>query len=166
MKKLSIYLGIIVALFGLLYFINHLSEKRYVEPAEQLYGTTPDKLNPATKSQLLDKNYQRIILPAELDEKRENKEDLFVYLFSPTCKYCQETTPILNEIAAEVGVDYYQLNVLEFQDQWLKYNIDGTPTLIYIKDGEPIDRIDAGISNTPGYTRADYKAFLEKYKAG
>lgn len=169
MKKLALYLSVIVALFAVLYWVNHLSEQqtyaKYEEPAKRLYKTTPDKLSKLTREQLSDENYQKIILPEELDKKLKNKEDIIVYLFSPACEYCRETTPILNEIAEEVGVEYRQLNVYEFSEQFEKYRLEGTPTLIVFKDGVEVDRISGGIVDQPGHTREHFKAFLEKYKS-
>ena len=169
MKKLALYLSIIVALFAVLYLINYLSEQqtyaKYEEPAKRLYNTTPDKLSKPTREQLTDENYQNIILPAQLDEKLKNGEDLIVYMFSPVCPYCRTTTPILNDIAEEVGATYWQLNVYEFADQFDKYRLSGTPTLIAFKNGEEVDRINGGIVDQPGNTRNDFKAFLEKYKS-
>ena len=170
MKKLSLYLSIIIALFAVLYLVNVLSDqqqnKKYAEPAQRLYHTTPDKLSKPTREQLTDENYQNIILPEELNQMLDNKEDVIVYLFSPVCQYCQETTPILNQIAKEVGVEYRQLNVYEFSDQFDKYRLQGTPTIIAFKDGVEVDRINGGIVDSiPGNTRADFKAFLEKHKS-
>jgi|HigsolmetaAR203D_1030402.scaffolds.fasta_scaffold00656_23 Thiol-disulfide isomerase and thioredoxins len=168
MKKLALYLSIIVALFAVLYLINYLSEQqtyaKYEEPAKRLYNTTPDKLSKPTREQLTDENYQKIILPEQLDEKLKNGEDLIVYMFSPVCQYCRETTPILNEIAKETGVDYWQLNVYEFTEQFDKYRLTGTPTLIAFKNGEEVERISGGIADIPGNTRSDFQAFLEKHK--
>lgn len=168
MKKLLIYLGIIVALFALLYYLNWASNQKanseYTAPAKKLYQTTPDKLKPETRSQLKDVNYQNIIIPDDLEQKIKDGETLTVYFFSPLCSYCRETTPVLNEIAAEVGADYYQMNVYEFEDMWSKYRLDATPTLIHFENGQEIERKVGGISeNNPGNTREDFKQFLTEY---
>jgi len=168
MKKLLIYLSIIAVLFAGLYFLNQASNQqalaKYKEPAERLYKTSPDKLEQITREQLLDDNYQNIIIPKELDEALENKEDLIVYLFSPACSFCKQTTPVLNDIAEEVGAQYRQLNVYEYENEWEKYNLEGTPTLIAFEDGVEVDRLYGGISTSPGNTEEDFKSFLEKHK--
>ena len=117
MKKLSIYLGAIIALFVILFAVNQYSLQaeldRLAEPAERLYKTSPENLEPATRKQLTDENYQNIILREDLDERLANGESLLVSFFSPLCSFCVENTPIYNRIANEIGVEIHQLNVLE-----------------------------------------------------
>src|SRR5690554_6149924 len=106
MKKLSIYLGAIIALFVILFAVNQYSLQaeldRLAEPAERLYKTSPENLEPATRKQLTDENYQNIILREDLDERLANGESLLVYFFSPLCSFCVESTPIYNRIANEI----------------------------------------------------------------
>jgi thioredoxin 1 len=173
MKKLAIYLSIIVALFAILYFINQQSEKakseQYSDEAEQLYSVSPDQLDPATRGQLNDPDYQNIILPEELKAKQANQEDFFVYFFSPTCVFCVATTPHLNDIAAEAGAEVHQYNLLEFTQGWSEYGIESTPTLVYFEDGKAADSIVGGYTGTNAaqdeQTAADYKQFFDQYTA-
>lgn len=166
MKKLLIYLSIVVLLIALLYYLNQLTQKNamknLVEPAQELYQTDPQNLNEATRKQLNDPDYQNIILPGELETRLKNKEDLFVYFFSPLCKYCVESTPIVNDIAGEVQVEIHQYNVLEFRQGFSQYRFDSTPTLIYFEDGVEKDRFVGGIAQE--IYQQQMRAFLEKYK--
>jgi|HigsolmetaAR203D_1030402.scaffolds.fasta_scaffold00079_4 thioredoxin-like negative regulator of GroEL len=168
MKKLILYLSIFIVLMGALFAINYLDDaqknKKYAEPAQRLYNTTPDQLQKPTRELLTDENYQNIILPDELQSRLDNKEDLIVYFFSPVCQYCKETTPQLNKIAGEVGAEYRQMNVYEFEEQWTRFNISGTPTLIAFQDGREVARIVGGIANVPGNTPDDFRKFLEEYR--
>lgn len=168
MKKLIVYLSIFIVLMGALFAINSLDDaqknKKYAEPAQRLYNTTPDKLQKPTRELLTDENYQNIILPDELQTRLNNKEDLIVYFFSPVCQYCKETTPQLNKIAGEVGAIYRQMNVYEFEEQWARFNISGTPTLIAFQDGQEVARITGGIADVPGNTPDDFRKFLEEYR--
>lgn len=161
MKKLSIYLGIIVALFGLLYYLDYASNQKVngslESAAQRLYNTTPDNLSKSTRDQLNNEDYQAIILPDDLKQRLADKESLIVYMFSPECVHCQDTTPTLNDIAKDVNVDYKQLNVFEFRDQWDLYRVTATPTLIYFKDGVEAARIEGSIVGK----EAEYRAFLE-----
>lgn len=145
MKKLSIYLSLIVALFVILYIVNHQSNKaameKLIEPAQKLYQTTPDQLNPATQKQLNDPNYQNIILQVELIERLEKGEGMFVYFFSPLCQFCVESTPIVNETASDLQIEIHQFNVLENQLAFQLFQFDSTPTLIYFEDGQEQGRL-------------------------
>lgn len=155
MKKVLIFAAVFIVLFGALAFVTSYQQKE--KAAGNPYGK--DKLNPATDDQLDDPNYQDIILPEEVDEKIDNKEDFIVYYFSPTCEYCQRTTPILMPVAKDAGVEIDQLNLLEFEDGWEKYGIKATPTLVKYEDGKEVDRVEG--SNDKAY----FKELLNKWKS-
>ncbi|MCZ8512111.1 thioredoxin family protein [Paenibacillus filicis] len=159
MKKLAIYLSIIVVLFGAIYVVNAQSNQaKFSKYANNVYGIAPDKLNPETVKLLDDPNYQNIILPDALDKKIANKEDFVLYYFSSTCPHCKVTTPVLNPVAKEVGLDIKQFNLEEFKDGWNRYKIEATPTLIAYKGGKEVERLE-------GEQKADtFKTFLQKYK--
>ncbi|MBJ6359868.1 thioredoxin family protein [Paenibacillus sp. GCM10012307] len=161
MKKMSIYLIIVVALFGLIFILNQ-SDKN------ALYGKPSSQLNPATKAQLKDPNYQNIILPAELNSRVQSGEEMFVYFFASDCSHCKNTTPVLMPIAQDLGIDLPQFNLREFQEYFGKYEIEYTPTLVYYKDGKQVERLEGGISldGGPGYTKEDYIDFFNRNKEG
>lgn len=165
MKKLFIYLGIIVGLFAALLIVNKMSLK---SQDDNVYGIPASKLNTLTVKQLSNPNYQNIILPADLAKRMEDKEASFVYYFSPSCVHCVATTPHLVPLTKELGLDMKMYNLLEFNEGWSKYKLTVTPTLIYYKDGKEVDRIEGGFSmdnNKPtpeSYEK--FKAFLNKYK--
>ncbi|MBE1441048.1 thioredoxin family protein [Paenibacillus sp. OAS669] len=168
MKKLAIYLSIIVVLFAAIYVINQQSDKaKNSQYANNPYGVAPEKLNPETVKLLNDPNYQNLIMPAELDKKISNKEDFFLYYFASTCPHCKRTTPILYPMTKELNLDVKQFNLEEFKDGWSKYNIKYTPTLIYYKGGKEVERIEGGIAaaGEQGHTADTFKQFLQKYKS-
>ncbi|MNI11442.1 Thioredoxin [compost metagenome] len=169
MKKLLIYLSIVVVLFGALYVVNLQSSKaKDKEFQDNPYGVSASKLDPMTVKQLNDPNYQNLILPKELDAKIKNKESFFLYYYSSTCSHCQATTPVLVPIQKELGIDVKQYNLQEFNEGWKKYNIQYTPTLVYYKEGKEVERIIGGVPETPGgsgNTPEQYKTFFQKYKS-
>ena len=164
MKKLVLYMGIIVGLFVVLFLVNQAS---LAGKDDNVYGIPAKDLHPLTVKQLNDPNYQNIILPGELEEKLANKEDVFVYFFSPDCPHCKATTPHLMPLAEELGVDVKQYNVLEFEDAWSTYNLSGTPTLVYFQDGVEVDRIVGGMlieKNKPSDDSVEmFRSFFQKY---
>lgn len=178
MKKLLIYLGIIVGLFVLLFIVNHQSEKAKeqarlskIDPSTnekslQLYGVEASKLRPETLAQLNDPNYQNIIKTDDLRKAINDKKDMFVYYFQTTCPHCQATTPLLNPIAQAAGVDLKQFNLWEFEPGWNEFKITATPTIIYYKGGKEVLRMEGGISHDgqPGYSADDFKKFFEEAK--
>ncbi|MEB3100214.1 thioredoxin family protein [Ferviditalea candida] len=180
MKKLLIYLSVIVVLFAVLFVLNRTSTTT-ADNADNVYGIKASKLHPETREQLDNPNYQNIILPEQLKTELGKKGGLFVYFFSPTCPHCKLTTPVLMPIAKEMNVDVKQFNLLEFPEGWQEYNIEYTPTLVYYKDGKEIkrtqivdgkqvdllSRMEGGVEEHPGdggYTEQDFRDFFNKYK--
>jgi len=165
MKKLLVYLGVIILLFGALYIVNQQSDKAS-EDDSNLYKKKESSLHPETRKLLDDPNYQNIILPNELESALDNKEDLFVYYFQSTCVHCAATTPVLMPMAEEASVDLKQFNLLEFEEGWSDYNIEATPTLVYYKNGKEVDRMVGGVAHDgqSGYAPEDFEQFLAKYK--
>jgi thiol-disulfide isomerase/thioredoxin len=139
MKKIIIFSAIIVALFVAMAVLTNMQNKAKI--GENNPYKTND-LKQATIDQLNDPNYQKIILPDVLEEKLDRKEDVTVYFFASDCPHCKVTTPILMPLAEEMGIDVVQYNLLEFQEGWNQYRIDGTPTLVHFEDGKEVARID------------------------
>lgn len=138
-NKMLLIIGVIVILFVALYFVVDYKNTQKLTSADNPYGK--DELAQETIDQLDDPLYQNQITPDALAEKLENGEDVTVYFYSPTCVYCRQTTPVLVPVAEELGIDLKKLNLLEFEESWDTYNIEGTPTLIHFENGEEVDRI-------------------------
>jgi thioredoxin 1 len=174
MKKLLIYLGIILGLFVLLFIVNQQTEKSKDQArvanldgatkakAQQLYGVDASKLKPETVQQLNDPNYQNIIKPDDLKKLIASKDETFVYFFSTTCVHCQATTPVLNPIAKDAGIDLKQLNLWEYEAEWATYSIKATPTLVVFRDGKEVNRLEGGVSHDgqPGLSPDNFKQFF------
>ncbi|MBS4188710.1 thioredoxin family protein [Bacillus sp. FJAT-49705] len=139
MKKVIIFLGIIIILFAAVGIITKMQNEEKVSE-ENPYGKNAT-LHAETIKQLDDPNYQNIILPDKLEEKLDNKEDVTVYFYSPICPHCLSTTPIVAPLAKEMEIDLVQYNLLEFEKGWDKYGITETPTIVQYKDGEEVNRI-------------------------
>ncbi|MBF6632641.1 thioredoxin family protein [Planococcus sp. APC 3900] len=136
MKKLLIIAGIVVVVFaGIIFLTNQANNEKL---ADNPYDT--EDLEQATIDQLDDENYQNIVVPAELEEKIASGEPTTVYFFSPTCQYCQQTTPVLMPVAEDMDVDVLQYNLLEYEQGWQQYMIEATPTLIHYDNGEEVSR--------------------------
>ncbi|GLC88613.1 thioredoxin family protein [Lysinibacillus piscis] len=144
MKKLLIIGSVIVVLFATIIVLTNVSNKSKMAKAQELYG---DKdLTQETLDQVTDENYQKIMLPDELEKKIAAGESVNAYFFSPTCVHCQAFTPVLMPIVDELDVDIGQLNVLEYRALWDQYNIEATPTFIHFEDGKEVSRFVGAIS--------------------
>ncbi|MEH7222748.1 thioredoxin family protein [Bacillus sp. JJ1566] len=152
MKKIIIFTVVIVALFGALAYVTTSQNKQKAEGNP--FGK--EKLEPATIAQLDDPNYGNQILPDELETKLKNGETMTVYFYAADCVHCQNTTPVIVPMVEEMGLDLKKLNLLEFKDQWNKYGIDSTPTLIHFENGEEVSRL---VGYHPDHN--DYKIWFE-----
>ena len=78
---------------------------------------------------------------SQLQEKINNK-DSFILLFSQTdCPHCQAFKPIFKEVLAEHDIDAYELKLdllskEEKNELSSIANVSGTPTTVFIVDGE------------------------------
>ncbi|KIQ94592.1 thioredoxin 2 [Anoxybacillus thermarum] len=154
MKKLLIFGGIIIVLFGALAWITSYTQKQKAEGNP--FGK--EELHPATIDLLDDPNYQNIILPDELREALNNKETMTVYFYSSTCEFCKKTTPIVVPLTKEMGIDLKQFNLLEFEEGWDEYDIEATPTIVRFKNGKEVARIE-------GYYEEDvFRKWFEQTK--
>ncbi|MCA0969658.1 thioredoxin family protein [Halobacillus litoralis] len=136
-RNMVIFATVLAALVVVLVFVVQYQNSQQVEGNP--YGKS--NLNQATIDQLDSPYYQNQIQPDELQSQIESGEETTVYFYSPTCVHCQRTTPIVDPMAEELGVDMKKLNLLEFQDQWQEYGIEATPTIVHYEDGEEVARV-------------------------
>ncbi|WP_318505410.1 thioredoxin family protein [Bacillus sp. T3] len=137
MKKVLIFLVIIIAIFGAISFLTNSKNEEKAEDNPYHKET----LDPQTIAQLDDPNYQNLILPDELEKKLNNKEDVTVYFYSPACTHCQRTTPELVPLVEDMGINLVKYNLLEFEQGWDDYNLESTPTIVQFKAGKETARI-------------------------
>ncbi|TCZ74284.1 thioredoxin [Paenibacillus albiflavus] len=168
MKKMLIFAGIIIILFGALFVVNKLSvQQKEAQYKDNVYGKPVSKLNPATVKLLDNPNYDQTISPSELSQKIDKKESFFMYFYASDCVHCLATTPHLIEMEKEIGVQVPMLNLREATENFAKYNIQATPTLVYFKDGVEVERIVGGMQSkeeSSGNPVEDYSTFFNKYK--
>ncbi|MEH7462228.1 thioredoxin family protein [Bacillus thuringiensis] len=87
-----------------------------------------------------------------------SNKDVFVYFYQPKCHYCVEASKVLKPIVVSENMKLYQFDLSkeENMENWEKYAIKGTPTIIKFKDGKEISRLQGFGSND------DYKSFLKQ----
>ncbi|MFZ3578677.1 thioredoxin family protein [Virgibacillus sp. DJP39] len=153
-KKMIIFITVLVVLFAALYFVVQYKNNQAIGDSENPYGDID--LEQETIDQLDNPNYQNQILPDQLSEKLENGESLTVYFYSPTCIHCQRTTPVLVPLTEELGVEMKKLNLLEFEEGWKEFGIEGTPTLVRYENGEEVDRLSGE------HSKKEWRTFFEK----
>ncbi len=77
----------------------------------------------------------------DFKSKIDSKESFFFVLVQDGCSHCASYTPKLETVLGEYKIVGYKLNLSELNEkekEELKgvFSFDGTPTTIFIKDGE------------------------------
>lgn len=100
-------------------------------------------------------SYLKNISYKELSEKMENKEEFFFVVTQDGCSHCEDFIPVLEEVLNENKVTGYNLNMSKLSESEKDkldelFDVDGTPTTIFIKDGKEISilqRINGDVSS-------------------
>lgn len=160
-NKMIMIIGVVVILFGALYFVNSYKDKQALDKAEtNLKEDNPygdKKLQRSTIEQLDDPLYDNQIMPDDLREKIDSGESVTVYFFSPECGHCVNTTPVLVPVTEDLGVDMVKLNLLEFPEEWEGFNIESTPTVVHYEDKKEVARIIGSQSEK------EFEVFFKEY---
>ncbi|HEX6593610.1 MAG TPA: thioredoxin family protein [Bacillota bacterium] len=133
-KKMLTIVVVVLLLFVALFFVVDYKNKQAIEDNE--YGKA--SLKQETIDQMDDPLYDNQITPEDLNATIDSGKAVTVYFYSPTCVYCQRTTPVLVPLTERLEIDMKKLNLLEFEDEW---GIESTPTLVHYEDGEEVARI-------------------------
>lgn len=80
----------------------------------------------------------------ELKTKLENKETFILEIKQDGCSHCEEFNPKFNDVLSENNLVAYAINLTRLKEKKqtdefnTMYSFTGTPTVIFIKDGEEL----------------------------
>ena len=84
-------------------------------------------------------------LTADTYDEFVNSSDIPVIIdfWAPWCGPCKIIAPIIDELSTEMEseVKFAKLNIEEFPEFGIRYDIKSIPALVVIKDGSPLGRI-------------------------
>lgn len=93
------------------------------------------------------------------EKEIRNNEKVLVDFYATWCPPCKALSPILEVTEKEnTDIKFLKINVDDEQDLAIKYGIMSVPTLVFIKNGEPVDKSIGLISKN------ELKEFIEKNK--
>ena len=77
----------------------------------------------------------------KLEEKLNNKESFVLYVGNEQCSHCVAYMPTLTKVLDKYNIDIYHLDNSKLSEkEYTKFkeyiNISGTPTIVFIENGE------------------------------
>lgn len=88
-------------------------------------------------------NYSNVVLLDinKLKEKIDNKDTFILIISRDDCSHCIAYLPVVNKVGIKYNITFYDISQTDLSDGDLTYlrniaNISGTPTTVFIIDGE------------------------------
>ena len=91
---------------------------------------------------------------SELMEKIENKDSFIMVVTQTGCTHCEAYKPVLKDVLVEYDLYAYEVNTAELsEEEKAKFkdiaNTSGTPTTVFINDGEETTTANRLVGNRP-----------------
>lgn len=133
-KKIAIAIGIIIVILsvaGMIFAAKTLNDKK-------------DEL----ENRLIELNFD------ELTEKIENKETFILVITQTDCSHCAEYKPVLEKVLLDHKLTAYEIDEKKLDEKEMSKlkeiaNISGTPTTVFIVNGEERQTSDRIIGAKP-----------------
>lgn len=97
----------------------------------------------------------------ELNELLDKKDKVILYFFKKDCMACNNFKDILNKFIIEENIKVYAIDInsagFNYTDLITDYNLTMTPSVLILKTGDELKRIEGVISENK------FKDFLENY---
>ena len=81
------------------------------------------------------------ITDAAFDSEIRGETPVLVDFWAEWCGPCRAVAPVLEQVAEESGVSLMQVNIDENPGLAARYGIRSIPTILFVKDGEIVDRV-------------------------
>ncbi len=106
----------------------------------------------------------------ELQNKIDNKEEFFFVVTQDGCSHCENFLPVLEKVLNEYKVVGYNLNTTNMSEDENKkfdelFDVGGTPTTIFIKDGTEVSllqRINGETTDTKLIQRLKNNGYIKE----
>ncbi len=116
------------------------------------------------KSNVKDLSYSK------LKDMISDEETFFFVVVRDGCSFCEKFVPILEEVTDEYEITGYKLNIAKMsEDEYNEfdsiYNVDGTPTTIFIEKGKEtslLQRIDGYVGKEKLISKLENTGYIKK----
>lgn len=73
----------------------------------------------------------------------QKKKNMIILFYASWCGFSQRFLPIFEKCALDTSVECYRMMVDELPQLCEQFQIDAYPTIIFFKNGKPVDRLDS-----------------------
>ncbi len=116
------------------------------------------------KSNIKDISYSKF------NDMIKDEESFFFVVIRDGCSHCEAFVPKLDEILKENDITGYTLNLAkmsqkELDEFYSKYDVEGTPTTIFIEKGKEaslLQRIDGNVSKEKIISKLETTGYIKK----
>ena len=111
------------------------ADKQHLTPKCGRCGARLSAGQQGTVRELTDQTFQETVENSPLP--------VLVDFYSPTCGPCQALAPVINQLAQEYAgrAVICKLDTSRHQMTAARFQIRGVPTLIFFKNGQPVDQV-------------------------
>ena len=97
----------------------------------------------------------------KLQEKMSNKDTFVLYIGSRNCSVCVNFEPTVKEVVSENKIIIYKLDIADFSKEEKTslqetFDFRGTPTIVYLSNGEETSVLNRLEGAVPKSTLIDY----------
>ena len=108
------------------------------------------------------KNYSNVKMLKidELKEKINNKDSFILVFTQDNCAHCKAFIPVANKVGQKYNITFYDISLTKLSDEDKTYlkniaNTSGTPTTVFIEEGEEKSTLNRLVGNVQEYKLID-----------